>query len=147
MHFEQRYGGERDLRDAPMGELFRGLVHEGQALLREEVRLAKAEVREEARKAARGGAMVGAGGAVVYVALFLLAATLVLVGATFLQAWLSALIVTALFAAAGLAVLKAGQKQLGRADPVGPVKREIQEEGRWASETMRDVRSTRRAEG
>jgi hypothetical protein len=131
-----------DMRDRPLGDLVRELVQEGQALLRDEVRLAKAEVREEARKAAKGGAAIGAGGAVLYAALFFLGATLVLLGATFLPAWLAALIVTAIYAAAGWAALSYGRQELRKTRPTRAVEH-VKEDARWAKETMRDIKSSR----
>jgi uncharacterized membrane protein YqjE len=145
----ERYEHERvrpgdGLQDRPLGDLLRELVQEGQGLVRDEVRLAKAELRTEAAKAKKGGAALGAGGAVAYAAVLLLGATLVLVGATFLPAWLSALIVTGLYAIAGGALLSYGKKELRQTDPSRPVE-SIQEDARWAKETMRDIRSSRSA--
>jgi hypothetical protein len=132
----------RELRDRPLGELLRELVEDAQVLLREEVRLAKAEAKEEARKAAKGGAALGAGGAVLYAALLLLGATLILVGATFLPAWVAALIVTAIYAAAGWAAVSFGRRELNAARPSRAIE-PVKEDARWARETMRDVRSSR----
>lgn len=142
-----RAGGEvgrERLRDVPLRELLRELVDDGQALLREEVRLAKAELREEGLKAARGGAAMGAGGAVLFAALLCFAATLVLLGATFMPAWLAAFIVTVLYAGAGVAALYTGKRRLAQARP-GKAVQNIQEDKRWATETMRDIRSSRHA--
>jgi hypothetical protein len=132
------------LEEVPLRELLRELVADGQGLLREEVRLAKAELREEAKKAARGGAGIGAGGVLLYAALLCLAATLVLVGATFMPAWLAALIVTALYAGAGFAAIQYGRQRLAQAKPARAVQG-IQEDRRWVSETMRDIKSSRHA--
>jgi VIT1/CCC1 family predicted Fe2+/Mn2+ transporter len=142
MRYEPHENG--GLHDRPIGELLRELVQEGQGLLREEVRFAKAEIREEAAKAKKGGAALGAGGAVAWAALLLLGGTLVLVGATFLPAWLSALIVTVIYGAAAGALLQYGKTELGKANPKRAVEG-IKEDGRWARETMRDVRSSRSA--
>lgn len=135
---------EPELEEVPLRELLRELVVDGQGLLREEVRLAKAELREEAKKMARGGAGVGVGGALLYAALLCLAATLVLVGATFMPAWLAALIVTALYGGAGYAALQQGRQRLAQARPARAIEG-IQEDRRWASETMRDIKSSRHA--
>jgi hypothetical protein len=132
------------VEDRALPDLLRELVTEGQTLLREEVRLAKAEVRREAKKAAKGGAQLGAGGAVGYVALFLLAATLVLIGATFMPAWLSALIVTVIYGAVGFALIQGGKKKLQQTDPAKPVEN-LKEDRRWAKETMQSIRSSRHA--
>ncbi len=136
--------GDGDLRDRPLGELIGELLADGQALLRDEVRLAKAEVREEARKATKGGAAIGAGGAVLYAALLFFGVTLVLLGATFLPPWVSALIVTAIYAAAGWAALNFGRQELRRTRPTRAVEH-VKEDARWAKETMRDIKSSRSA--
>jgi uncharacterized membrane protein YqjE len=132
------------LQEVPLRELLRELVEDGQTLLREEVRLAKAELREEGRKAARGGAALGGGAAVLFAALLCFAATLVLLGATFMPAWLAALIVTAIYAGVGAAALYSGKRRLGEARPAKAIEN-IQEDKRWATETMRDIRSSRHA--
>lgn len=139
-----RDGGADDLRERPLGELVRELVGDAQVLLRDEVRLAKAEVRDEAKKAAKGAGAMGAGGALLHAALLFLGATLVLAGATFLPAWLSALIVTAIYAGAGWAALSWGKGELRRTHPTRPIEH-VKEDARWARETIRDVRSSRSA--
>jgi hypothetical protein len=131
-----------ELVERPLPELVRELVGESQLLLREEVRLARAEIRNEAKKAAKGGAELGAGGAVGYVALFCLAATLIVVGDLFLPLWLSALIVTALFGIVGFVLIQGGRKQLKSAQPARAVDH-LKEDKEWAKETMRSVRSRR----
>jgi hypothetical protein len=133
-----------ELHERTLADLVRELLQEGQGLLRDEVRLAKAEVREEARRATKGGAAVGAGGAVLYAALLLFGATLVLLGATFLPAWVAGLIVTAIFAAAGWLTLNYGRQELRRTRPSRAVEH-VKEDARWAKETMRDIRSSRNA--
>jgi uncharacterized membrane protein YqjE len=141
---EYEYPGDGGLRERPLGDLLRALAQQGQGLLRDEVLLAKAELRAEAKKASKGGAMMGAGGAVLFAALLLLGVTLVLIGDTFLPAWLSALIVTALYAVAGGVLLTSGKKELRRTEPSRAIQ-SIKEDGRWAKETMRDIRSSRSA--
>jgi hypothetical protein len=135
-----RDGG--DLRARPLGDLVRELLEEGQGFLRDEVRLAKAEVREEARKATKGGAAIGAGGAVLYAGLLFFGVTLVLLGATFLPAWVAALIVTAIYAAGGWAALSYGRDELRKTRPSRAVEH-VKEDARWAKETMRDIKSSR----
>lgn len=139
-----RHEGEVRWRETRAGELVSELFAEGRTLLREEVRLAKAEVREEAKKAGKGAGAIAAGGAVLYAALFFLGATLVLVGATFLPAWIAALIVTVIYGVAGWATLGYGRKELERARPSRALEH-VKEDARWAKETMRDIRSSRSA--
>lgn len=136
--------GNGGLRERPLGELVGELVREGQGLLREEVRSAKAELRHEAKRAAKGGAELGAGGAVLYAALLLFGIALVLIGDTFMPAWASALVVTAIFGIVGAVLLSSGRKELRKADPSRVVEH-VKEDARWAKETMRDVKSSRNA--
>jgi hypothetical protein len=132
------------LHEAATSDLLRALIREGQGLVREEVRLARADIRGEANRARRWAGLLGAGGAVAHAALLLLGATLVLVGATFLQAWLSALAVTALYAIAAGILLIQGARELRKARPSRAVEN-LKEDGRWAQETMRELRSSRSA--
>jgi hypothetical protein len=125
-------------------ELVREFFEEGQLLLREEMHLAKVEAREELRSAARAGAALGVGGALLYCALVLLAFTLVFVGWTFLPLWASALIVTALFAISGGIALGAGKAKLKHIGPKD-TKESLKEDRRWAKETIRSVKSQRHA--
>ncbi len=74
----------------------------------------RAELRDEAKKASKGAAAIGAGGAVLYAALLFLGVTLVLLGATFLPAWFAGLLVTAIYAAGGWAALSYGRQGLRR---------------------------------
>jgi uncharacterized membrane protein YqjE len=141
-----RYGNleEEDLRERPLGDLVGELVRDAQGLLRDEVRLAKAEIREEARKAKKGASAIGAGGAVLYAALLLFGGTLVLLLATFIPAWIAALIVTAIYAAAGWIAMSRGRNELRRTRPSRAVEH-VKEDARWARETMRDIKSSRSA--
>jgi len=132
-----------ELEARPLGELVKELLAEGRTLLREEVRLARSELRAEAAKAGRAGAAMGAGGAVLHAAILCLAAALVLIGATFAPAWASALVVTALLAIAGWSAIATGRKRLAETDPSRAV-RNLKEDGRWAKETMRSIRSSGR---
>ncbi len=131
------------LKEKSTAELIGQLFREGQALMREEVRLAKAELREEARRATRGGAMVGVGAVLGLTALSCFAAFLILVGVTFFAAWVSALIVFALFAIVAIAIAAYGKKKLGEVDAKRPVEH-LKEDGRWMKQAMRGIRSSRR---
>ena len=52
-----------ELRDRPVGELLKQLANETTTLMRQELELAKAEMREKAGKAGPGFGMWGAAGA------------------------------------------------------------------------------------
>ncbi|GGJ78509.1 hypothetical protein GCM10011583_07570 [Streptomyces camponoticapitis] len=84
-------------------------------LVREELRLATAEMREKGRRAGRGGGLYGGAALVGVLALQALVATVIAALALVLPVWASALIVTAVLAIT--AAVLAGQ---GRRGPVRP---------------------------
>ena len=109
-----------DPSDKSIGELFRSMSEDLSALVRDEIRLAQAEVGEKAKKAGIGiGAFGGAGVVALYgLGVLISAAVLALAGP--LPAWLAALIVAVvLFIVAGVAAL-VGKKQLSQAAPPVP---------------------------
>ncbi|MBX5480587.1 MAG: phage holin family protein [Myxococcaceae bacterium] len=136
--------GDGDLRAMPTGDLVKDVLANAQILLREEIRLAKAEVREEAKKAGRAGAAFGAGGVLVHTALLAFAAFLIAVGWGLMPLWLSALIVCAIFAAAGGIALFYGKKRVETLEPKRPVQ-SLKEDRKWARDTMQSVKSHRHA--
>jgi uncharacterized membrane protein YqjE len=56
-----QYAYDQAGRERPITEIFRDIVGNVQEMVRSEVRLARVEMREEASKAARAGAMLAAG--------------------------------------------------------------------------------------
>jgi uncharacterized membrane protein YqjE len=106
--------------DPSAADLVKQVSEQTQRLIRQELALAKLEVSEKVKHAGIGAGMFGAAGLVAILALGTLVATLVLVLATAMDAWLAALIVTvALLALAGVLAL-AGKGQLSRAAPAAP---------------------------
>ena len=63
-----QYAYDQSGRERPMTEIFRDIVGNVQEMVRSEVRLARVELREEASKTARAGAMLAAGGVLAMVA-------------------------------------------------------------------------------
>jgi uncharacterized membrane protein YqjE len=59
-----QYAYDQAGRERPITEIFRDIVGNVQEMVRSEVRLAKVEIREEASKTARAGAMLAAGAVV-----------------------------------------------------------------------------------
>ncbi|MGI8659460.1 MAG: phage holin family protein [Thermoleophilaceae bacterium] len=77
-------------------------------------------MKEKGKRAGRGAGLFGGAGVVALYGVGALIATLILVLATFLEAWVAALIVTAvLFAIAGVLGLT-GKKQVDQATPAAP---------------------------
>jgi len=104
------------------GELINRLTEQTTHLIRSELQLAKTEMTEKAKHAGLGAGLFGGAGIIALYGGGALVATIILALATFLPAWLSALIVTVvLFVIAGVAAL-IGKKQVSQATPAAPEK-------------------------
>ncbi len=121
-----------DLRDESIGDLVKQLSEQTSTLVRQEMRLAQAELQEKGKKAGIGAGMFGASGLVAFFGAATLIAASVLALATALEPWLAALIVGAvLLLVAGVAALL-GKKQIEQATPPAPeqaiesVKRDVE---------------------
>lgn len=136
---------DASLRDRDTGDLLKELFAQAQVLVREELHLAKAETKYEAKKAVRAGAGFGAGGVLLHTALLVGAACLVAVGWSFLPLWASALIVCAIFAIAGAIALSYGKQRMDSIEPERTVQN-LKENQRWAKDTMQSIRLHRHAD-
>jgi len=74
-----------------LSELFHNLTAESKLLVRQEVQLAKAELKQSATRMGRGAAFVSAGGLFGNAALMCFVAAIVALLATFMAVWLAAL--------------------------------------------------------
>jgi len=120
-----------DAEEASASELVHRLTDQTKTLVRQEMRLAQAELKEKGKKAGIGAGLFGAGGLAGMFGAAVLIAAAVLALSTAIAAWLSALIVAlVLLTAAGVAALM-GKKQIEQAIPpapeqaVGSVKRDV----------------------
>ncbi len=101
-------------------ELVTRLTQQSTELMRNELKLAQAEMTEKAKKAGIGAGLFGGAGVVALYGLGALIATLIIVLDLFLPLWLAALIMTVvLFAIAGVVALL-GKKQVSQATPAAP---------------------------
>jgi uncharacterized membrane protein YqjE len=115
------YGnGPTDAGDRPTADLMRDLSDQTTTLIRKEIELAKVEFDAKRKKATAGAGMFGGAALFGLFAFGALTACLILVLATFLSAWLAALIVTVVYGAiAGVLALR-GKKQMQQATPPVP---------------------------
>ena len=117
---DRTQGTSQDPRDESIGELVKQLSTQTSTLVRQEMKLAQAELQVKGKKAGLGAGMFGASGVVAFLGAATLIAAIVLAIATALDAWLAALIVAVvLLAAAGVAALM-GKKQIEQATPPAP---------------------------
>src|SRR5436305_15295875 len=89
----------QNLREQPAGELLKQLASETTTLVRQELELAKAEMREKGRKAGPGFGMIGAAGGVALLALGALTAFFILALDGLMPNWTAALVVTVAYGA------------------------------------------------
>ena len=123
-----------ELREQPLGEVARDLTRDLSLLVRQEVELAKAEMREKGRVAAPGLGMLGGAGVVALMAAGALTAFLVLVLSTFLPEWLAALLVGAVFAGVAYVLAMQGKERVEEAGAPVPeqVIETVKEDVAWA---------------
>lgn len=125
---------EDELRDRPIGELLKQLATETATLVRQELDLARAEMREKAGKAGPGFGMWGAAGVVGLLALGSLTACLILVLDGAMPNWLAALVVGLAYAAvAGVLYLVGKQRVEDAGSPIPEQTVEtLKEDVQWA---------------
>jgi hypothetical protein len=106
--------------DKPLGELVQDLSRQTSTLIRQEMRLAQAELAEKGRHAGKGAGMFGGAGLVALYGVGALVAAAILGLATVLEPWIAAAAVgVGLLLVAGLLVLT-GKKELDEAGPPKP---------------------------
>src|SRR4051795_7809541 len=91
--------GTNDLRERPASDLLKQLSDQTTTLVRQEIELAKLELREKGKKAGQGAGMFGGATVVGLYAVGALTATIILALSTAIAGWLAALIVTVVYAA------------------------------------------------
>ena len=106
-----------DVEDQSLGSLIGQLSSNVSTLMRQEVALAKAELREEAKKAGKGAGMLGAAGLAGHFVLLFLSLTLMWAIGEALPLWAAALIVMVLWAVIGAVLFMMGRKQLKEVNP------------------------------
>jgi nitrate/nitrite transporter NarK len=104
--------------ETSIGELIADISNDLSQLFRQEVELAKAEVKQEASKAGKAAGMLGGAGFAGYLAVVLLSFAVVFGLANVMDAGWAALIVAVVWAVIGAALYAAGRKRLKTVDPV-----------------------------
>ena len=123
-----------DLRDQPIGELLKQLANETTTLVRQELDLAKAEMREKASKAGPGVGMWGAAGVTALLAGGALTAFLILALDGVMPNWLAALLVGLAYAAIAGVLYVTGKHRVEEAGSPVPQKtiESVKEDVQWA---------------
>jgi hypothetical protein len=107
----------RDVGNASVGELIGEVTRDLSTLMRQELDLAKAEVKQEAVKAARAGGMLGAAGFAGYMVLVFASIAAWQGLAEVMPSGWAALIVTAVWAVAGAVLFAMGRQRMREVNP------------------------------
>src|SRR5579872_7626779 len=122
-----------------LGRLVSGLGHDVGLLVRQEVELAKAEIKDQVGRTLRDAIGMGVGGVLAALGgvCFLAAAILGLI-ALGVVAWLAALIIGVVLMLAGYVVFRAGRSAMGH-DGIAPRRtaRTLRDDVSWAKEQLR----------
>jgi membrane protein len=111
---------QRTDADKPLGELVQDLSRQTSSLIRQEMRLAQAELTEKGKHAGKGASMFGGAGAVALYGVGALVAAAILGLATVLEPWIAAAAIgVTLLVVAGVLALT-GKKELEEAGPPKP---------------------------
>jgi len=106
--------------DKPLGELVQDLSRQTSTLIRQEMRLAQAELTEKGRHAGKGAGMFGGAGLVALYGVGALIAAAILGLATVIEPWIAAAAIGAgLLLVAGILALT-GKKEIDEATPPKP---------------------------
>jgi len=114
------YPNERSeqVAETSIGELIGNISDDLSQLFRQEVELAKAELKEEAGKAGKAAGMLGGAGFAGYLAVVLLSFAAVFGLANVMDAGWAALIVAVVWAVIGAVLYANGRKKLKTVDPM-----------------------------
>jgi hypothetical protein len=131
------------MHDRSIAELLKQLSEETTTLVRQELDLAKAEMAEKGKQAGLGAGMFGAAGAIGLLALGALTACFIAALATGMALWLSALIVTAVYAAVAGVLALVGKARLKQSTPPVPdqTQESVKEDVAWAKTRARSART------
>jgi putative superfamily III holin-X len=118
--FRRETEDDRPPGDRPLGELVQDLSRQTSTLIRQEMRLAQAELAEKGKHAGKGAGMFGGAGLVALYGAGALVAAAILGLATVIEPWIAAAAIGAgLLLIAGILALT-GKKELDEAGPPKP---------------------------
>jgi len=106
------------VEETSVGEMIGNISNDLSQLFRQEVELAKVELKQEASKAGKAAGMLGAAGFAGYLAVVLLSFALVFALANVMDAGWAALIVAVLWGIVGAVLFVTGRNKLKTVDPV-----------------------------
>ncbi|WP_210570702.1 phage holin family protein [Streptomyces sp. GESEQ-4] len=104
----------------PVGDLVQRASRQLSQLVRDEMRLAQAEMTEKGKRFGRGGGLFGGAGLMGVLTLQALVATVIAALSLAMDVWVAALIVTGVLAAVTALMAALGKRQISQASPPRP---------------------------
>jgi uncharacterized membrane protein YqjE len=128
---------EQSRDDRSLGELFSELSRQTSTLIRQEVALAKVEMKQKGAEVGKDVGMMAAGGALAYAGLLALIATVIIILAEFIPWWLSALIVSLVVLGVGGMLIQRGMSALKQTS-IAPEQtiETLKEDKEWAKKQL-----------
>lgn len=99
-------------RQRPLSEVLKDIIGNVQDIVRSEVRLAKAELREEASRSLNGAKLLGIGAGLGFFAAAFVLTAVALVLSRVMPAWAATLLLGAVLGAAGWSMMAKGREKL-----------------------------------
>jgi uncharacterized membrane protein YqjE len=122
-----------------VGELVGDIARDLGTLMRQELDLAKTEIKQEASKAGKGAGMLGGAGVAGLLVLIFLTWTIVYVLENVMAIEVALLIVTVLWGVVAAVLAASGRKKLKQVDPtLEATKETLKEDARWAKTATRN---------
>ncbi|WP_406008207.1 phage holin family protein [Streptomyces sp. NBC_00637] len=124
--------------DTSVGELLSAVTSDVQTLFRQELELARTEVKQEATKAGKAAGMYGGAGFAGYMVLLFLSLAAVLGLSNVMDGGWAALIVTAVWAVVGAVLYQKGRARMRTVEPKPEQTVEtLKENAQWARHPIR----------
>ncbi|MCD4527314.1 phage holin family protein [Nocardioides sp. cx-173] len=124
-------GGVEDQRS--LGQIVSDVTQDLTTLIRQEMDLAKTEMKQEVSKAGKGAGLLGGAGVAGYFVLLFLSLAALFALDEAMDAWLAALIVTVVWAVVAAVLALVGKKSLDKSNPQLPqTQQSLKEDVQWA---------------
>lgn len=125
--------------DKSIGEIVGDIAKDLTALVRQEIELAKTEVKGEVSKAGKGAGMLAGAGVAGHLMLIFLSVTIMFALGTFMDLLWAALIVTVIWAIVAAVLAASGRKKLKQVDPkLEATTQTLKEDAQWAKTVTRN---------
>lgn len=116
-----------------LGEIVSDVAQDMSTLVKQELELAKTELKEEATKAGKGAGMLGGAGVAALIFLVFLSLTITFLLDNWMPLEVAALIVTAVWAVVAAVLAARGRRELKRSNPQLPkTQQTLKEDAEWA---------------